>query len=91
MLNMLIALVRRGHELDPQQITHLIGRKFKGARQLDRGHVVGKQVDEGTVELAGGEGIGLVHGIDRHETVASSQARSNSSCLFCITTLRYAP
>ena len=67
MLNMLIALVRRGHELDPQQITHLIGRKFKGARQLDRGHVVGKQVDEGTVELAGGEGIGLVHGIDRHE------------------------
>ena len=46
MLNMLIALVRRCHDLGPQQIAHLVGRKLKGARQLDRGHVVGKQVDK---------------------------------------------
>lgn len=67
MLNMLIALVRRRHGLDPQQITHLIGRKLKRARQLDRGRVVDKQVDKGPVELAGCKGIGLVHGIHRHE------------------------
>lgn len=67
MLNMLIALVRRCHSLGPQQIAHLVGRKLKGARQLDRGHAVGKQIDKGAVELAGSKGIGLVHGIDRHE------------------------
>ena len=66
MLNMLIALVRRGHELGPQQIAHLVGRKLKGTRQLDRGRIVGKQVDEGAGELAGSKGLGLVHGIDRH-------------------------
>lgn len=42
MLNMLIALVRRGHELGPQQIAHLVGCKLKGTRQLDRGSIVGK-------------------------------------------------
>lgn len=67
MLNMLIALVRRGHELCPQQITHLVGRKFKGACQLDRGCIVGKQVNKRAVEFAGPKGIRLVHGIDRHE------------------------
>ena len=46
MLNMLIALVRRCHGLGPQQIAHLVGRKLKRARQLDRGRIVGKQVDK---------------------------------------------
>lgn len=31
MLNMLIALARCGHDLGPQQIAHLVGRKLKGA------------------------------------------------------------
>ena len=66
-LNMLIALVRRCHELGPQQIAHLVGRKLKGTRQLDRGRAVGKQIDKGAVELAGAKGEGLVHGIHRHE------------------------
>ena len=46
MLNMLISLIRHSHELDPQQIAHLVGRELKGARQLDRGRIVGKQVDK---------------------------------------------
>ena len=46
MLNMLIALVRHGHGLGSQQIAHLVGCKLKGARQLDRGRIVGKQVDK---------------------------------------------
>ena len=88
MLNMLIALVRRGHELGPQQIAHLVGCKLKGTRQLDRGSIVGKQVDEGAVEFAGSKGIGSFTALTATSTVASSQARSNSSCLFWITTLR---
>lgn len=67
MLNMLIALVRRCHGLGPQQIAHLVGRKLKGTRQLNRGRTVGKQVDEGAVELAGAKGVRLVHGVHRHE------------------------
>ena len=67
MLNMLIILVRHGHGLGPQQIAHLVGRKLKGASQLDRGHAVGKQVDKGAVELAGAKGVRLTHGIHRHE------------------------
>lgn len=67
MLNMLISLIRRSHELDPQQIAHLVGRKLKGARQLHRGRIVGKQVNKRAVEFAGPKGIRLVHGIDRHE------------------------
>ena len=67
MLNMLIALIRRGHGLGPQQIAHLVGCKLEGTHQLDCGRIVGKQVDEGAVEFAGSKGIGLVHGIGRHE------------------------
>lgn len=67
MLNMLIALVRRGHGLGSQQIAHLVGCKLKGARQLDRGRIVGKQVDKGAVEFAGAKGVRLTHGTHRHE------------------------
>ena len=64
---MLIALVRHGHGLGSQQIAHLVGCKLKGTRQLDRGRIVGKQVDEGAVEFAGAKGVRLTHGIHRHE------------------------
>ena len=60
MLNMLITLIQCGHELGPQQIAHLVGCKLKGARQLDRGRIVGKQVDEGAVEFASAKGVGSV-------------------------------
>lgn len=53
MLNMLIALIRRCHDLGPQQIAHLVGCKLESTRQLDRGRIVGKQIDKGAVELAG--------------------------------------
>lgn len=67
MLNMLIVLVRHGHGLGSQQIAHLVGCKLKGTRQLDRGRIVGKQVDKGPVELAGAKGVRLAHGVHRHE------------------------